>query len=390
LLNSDTAPILVRNNQANAARDQKMDPELAAIINTAGARTGLTVSVFSGGQMSEAEYESYDANRRGTTTENGTTYQTLDGEKVRTGTTRHDIDAFGNGKAADIWLYNKDGKRIRLDLGANHPDTILAGKFVEELRALGAQGIGGGAPRKSNGKQYMGGVGLHVDLSGKGTWELNSAFNSYLAEGDRRFAAGETPPGEIFFGTKEVAISQISQLIIDQGIYENEEEEPRTLDGSIIQSADEFHTWATSRGVSGITVNEGSNHNVQEGTIFIHKSMFGATWAPDQKGLIVTNSTEFTKWNSIKWGGWISYNLGATGISPLGGLTKEESANPNARNAEESTSPGPESSLFPKNSAPGIEIPDTAKFPLGDPIKYENSNVDELDYVGPVPGQTLN
>jgi len=146
---------------------------------------------------------------------------------------------------------------------------------------------------------------------------------------------------DLYFGTVEMSIGEISQLIIDRGIYENEEEEPRTLDGSIIQTAEEFHTWATSRGVSGITVNAGSNHNIQNGTIFINKSMFGSTWAPDQKGLIVTNPSISADWDNTDWGGWISYNLGATGRPPVDGLPPEEIANPNAENAEEPTISGP-------------------------------------------------
>ncbi len=350
--NPNIAPILVGNNQAGAARNRPIDPKLAAIINTAAARTGLTVSIFSGGQMPEAEYNSKEDARKGSVTEGGIIYQTLDGKRVRTGTTRHDVDAFGNGQAADIWLY-KDGRRISLSGGANNSDTILAGKFLEEARALGAQGIGAGSTG------YMGGVGAHIDLSSKTTWGMNPAFNSYIAKGDRRNAAGETLPGtlprEIFFGTREVTIGQISQQIIGQGIYKNELEQPiDPKSGGIIQTAENFHRWATTLGVSGITVNSGSNHNVQEGTIFINKSMFGAS-PENQRGLIVTNPTDFIKWNSVNWGGWISFNLGATGITPVGGLTEEEIPRDEAA---ELTYYGPfESTIGPSfGGLPGEEI----------------------------------
>ena len=335
--NSDT--VQVGDSTRFAARNQKIDPKLEAIINTAAARTGLSVAYFSGGQMPKDEYFSYPANRRGSVTEGGITYLTLDGQRVRTGSTRHDVDTFGNGQAADIWLY-KDGRRIRLDRGADNADTILAGKFLEETRALGAEGIGAG----NNG--YMGGVGAHIDLSGKTTWNLNPAFNSYLAEGDRRNAAGETLPNTIPraipFGTEEITIREISQMIIDKGIYGAEDELTQPIDiftegGPIIETAKEFHEWAITRGQGNITVHSGSKHKIQVGTILINQSMFGGSSPENQKGLIVINATDFEKWNGPEWGGWISYNLIDTGLAPAGGLTKEEIANPNAGNAEEPT-----------------------------------------------------
>ena len=139
--------------------------------------------------------------------------------------------------------------------------------------------------------------------------------------------------------TLENTIGQISQLIIDQGVYENELEQPIDPEtGEIIQTAVEFHRWATTRGAAGITVNSGSNHNVQAGTIFINKSMFGGS-PQSQKGLVVSDPTVFDRLSSFDWGEWISFNLSSTGVSPVNGLTNEEVANANAGKAEEASSP---------------------------------------------------
>lgn len=321
--NQNTFSVEVGDVTRGAARFQKIDPELLGIINTAAARTGLGVIYFSGGQMPLAEYNSYEPARKSSYVSGGVTYYTLDGNPVRVNKTkRHDVDEDGNGQAADVWLIDEDGRRIRLDLDADHPDTKLAGNFLEEARALGAQGIGGG------GGSYMGGVGMHVDISSKATWSLNPAFKPYLKAGDKRNAAGETLPQKLprvsQLGAEEFTIGEISLQIIEQGIYDYYEEPWVWPEGAPhIETAEKFHEWATSRGSAGITVNMGSNHNIQEGTILINTSMFGCS-AEFQKVLVVTNPAILTMENILDWGEWYSYNLGSTGRLPASGLPVDE------------------------------------------------------------------
>ena len=68
----------------------------------------------------------------------------------RVGTDRH-----LNGYAADVWLYNSEGKQLTV----NHQDFR---DFAKAAKNAGATGIGAGIG-------YMASVGLHVDISADNT-----------------------------------------------------------------------------------------------------------------------------------------------------------------------------------------------------------------------------
>jgi len=95
------------------------------ILQSASAATGLRVVIFSGGQ---------DPKGRGSR---------------RTGSTRHD-----NGNAADVYLYDKEGKQ--LNTRGDDPRVV---NFVAACKRAGARGLGAHPG-------YMGGTGLHVDIIG--------------------------------------------------------------------------------------------------------------------------------------------------------------------------------------------------------------------------------
>ena len=137
-------------------RNRQIQRELFVILQTAAKAAGVEVEIFSGGQ---------DIEGHGTR---------------RTGSTRHDA-----GYAADVYVYDKQGKQLR----TNGRDPVM-NKFITELAAAGAKGIGA-HPR------YMGGTGVHVDLWGEakggelwgegGTGDPPQSIITAFREGQRRF-----------------------------------------------------------------------------------------------------------------------------------------------------------------------------------------------------------
>lgn len=140
---TDNVPITttagsVTYQNAAATRRLTLTSALEQILVSAANATGLDVVIFSGGQDSTT----------------GTV-----------GSHRHD-----DGYAADIWLY-KDGNR--LSMVNNVAD---ASAFASAAKGAGAISIGAGSG-------YMGGVGMHVDISPGNTVALASA--KYWGSGGR-------------------------------------------------------------------------------------------------------------------------------------------------------------------------------------------------------------
>ena len=110
---------------SNRQRNKPIKPALMNILNKAANEAGVKVVIFSGGQ---------DIKGQG---------------KRRTGSTRHD-----GGMAADVWLYDKNGKKLKTD-GKNS----LVAEFIAACKRAGARGMGAHPG-------YMDGVGIHIDLHG--------------------------------------------------------------------------------------------------------------------------------------------------------------------------------------------------------------------------------
>ena len=106
-------------------RNKPIAPQLMKVLQSASAKTGLKVVIFSGGQ---------DAKGKGTR---------------RTGSTRHD-----SGRAADIYIYDEKGNQ--LNTKGDDPRII---EFVAALKRAGAKGLGAHPG-------YMQGTGMHVDIIG--------------------------------------------------------------------------------------------------------------------------------------------------------------------------------------------------------------------------------
>lgn len=122
----------------NATRNKPIQSALLNIIRSAAQSTSLDVVIFSGGQDPIGT-----PNAR------------------RTGSVRHD-----NGWAADIWIYN-EGRQLSAN---RQSDVPLMQSFTAKLKQAGATGIGIGT-------SYMGGVGIHVDISyGRNPGVPNSSY----------------------------------------------------------------------------------------------------------------------------------------------------------------------------------------------------------------------
>ena len=121
-----------------ATRRLKLVPALENILQSAANSAGLDVVIFSGGQ---------------------------DETTGTVGSHRHD-----DGYAADIWLY-KNGSRLSM---VNN--VAEASDFAAAAKSAGELSIGAGSG-------YMGGVGMHVDISPGNTVALASA--KYWGSGGR-------------------------------------------------------------------------------------------------------------------------------------------------------------------------------------------------------------
>ena len=106
-------------------RNKPIKPALMRILNKAANEAGVKVVIFSGGQETKGQ------------------------GKRRTGSTRHDA-----GMAADVRLYDKNGKILKTD-GKNP----LVLNFIAAAKRAGARGMGAHPG-------YMNGTGIHLDLHG--------------------------------------------------------------------------------------------------------------------------------------------------------------------------------------------------------------------------------
>jgi len=128
---------------SNAKRNLKLNPELENIILMASKKIGLPVEIFSGGQKEGVS--------------NGVV-----------GSHRHD-----EGYAADIWIYSNEEKQQKIEVHKGEDITL---KFIQALIDAGATSIGVG-------KNYMGGVGIHVDIA-QGNSVAQSAATYWGDEGE--------------------------------------------------------------------------------------------------------------------------------------------------------------------------------------------------------------
>ena len=151
----DAGQVEYRN--AGKKRRQELVPDLEKIIMAAAKKVNVDVIIFSGGQVAKADggYSSgLGANR--------------------TGSNRHD-----NGFGADVYLYTRDFKyQYRTDRSDDHQDTQKTKAFIEacksEATKLGKT-LSAGA-----GRNYMKGIGTHVDI----------AIGNVVPEGSARHWAG--------------------------------------------------------------------------------------------------------------------------------------------------------------------------------------------------------
>lgn len=134
---ADDTGLNVAYANAGAIRNKVIVSELENILIQAAKNTGLSVRIFSGGM---------------------TPYR-------RVGTDRH-----LNGYAADVWLYNSEGKQLTV----NHQDFR---DFAKAAKNAGATGIGAGIG-------YMAAVGLHIDISAGNTIPADSV--TYWGAGGRK------------------------------------------------------------------------------------------------------------------------------------------------------------------------------------------------------------
>lgn len=131
--------VIYRNQ--GATRRLKVVPALERILLSAANATNTHVVIFSGGQ---------------------------DHTTGTVGSNRHD-----HGYAADIWIYRDEGRRDQISMVS---DTHEASEFARAAKQAGAKSIGAGSG-------YMGGVGMHVDISPGATVASSSA--RYWGSGGR-------------------------------------------------------------------------------------------------------------------------------------------------------------------------------------------------------------
>lgn len=158
----------------NGIRNLSLSSQLESLLRRTAEETRLDVHIVSGGQMSQADYDSSSGEKRTTVNNSGTRTYWLNGRAVRTGSTRHD-----NGNAADLYL--KDGgQQVRLD------DPRM-NAFVEAFFRNGGQGGSGD-------HDYMGEYTIHLDIIGTrhGGSVFWNATNQFMAAANRGLAAART------------------------------------------------------------------------------------------------------------------------------------------------------------------------------------------------------
>ena len=114
-------------------RNQTIQGKLFTLLENTAVEHDLTINIFSGGQPAKG--------------------------RNRLGSHRHD-----NGYAADVHIYNKDGRRLTAERQKDIPELV---KIVKTLRKNGAESIGAG-PGYQNGN-------LHIDIASSGPANSPSA-----------------------------------------------------------------------------------------------------------------------------------------------------------------------------------------------------------------------
>jgi len=136
IIYQDDTGLTVKYVNQHATRNKEIQSSLENILITAAKNTGLSVKIFSGGMTAQR----------------------------RTGSDRH-----LNGYAADVWLYNSEGKRLNVN-------SQPLRDYCKAAKNAGATAIGAGIG-------YMGAVGVHIDISAGNTVPAGSA--TYWGAGGR-------------------------------------------------------------------------------------------------------------------------------------------------------------------------------------------------------------
>ena len=116
-----------------AKRNGSVQPRLLSILEKSAEELDYTVEIFSGGQVPVSKGGRSGVNRVGTSK-------------------RHD-----DGYAVDIYTYNKQGRKLRVQANANHRDTLAVKEWVKVLLKNGITSVGADS-------DYMNGD-LHLDIA---------------------------------------------------------------------------------------------------------------------------------------------------------------------------------------------------------------------------------
>lgn len=134
------------------ARKDPLDDDVRTALEYAASKNGVQVEVVSGGQMPLDEAIAAGAVQQGKD-------WYLNGEKVRTGSTRHD-----DGGAGDVKLYriNSEGEKEYLSM-SNEQDREIMKSFTSDTVSAGMTGVGAG-------QGYMGDQTLHIGKGSATSW----------------------------------------------------------------------------------------------------------------------------------------------------------------------------------------------------------------------------
>ena len=154
-------------------RNKPIHPTLMDILKASAAEKNYTMQIYSGGQVALNDPE---ARTQPVTTKSG---KRLPANRVGT-TTRHD-----NGYAADIRVFNEDGRPLQVKADAGSKDTIAVKEFVVLLIKNGITSVGAH-------HNYMNG-NLHVDIA-----HLNGNMKAHwgkgpISAGSRQFSRDYAP-----------------------------------------------------------------------------------------------------------------------------------------------------------------------------------------------------
>ncbi|MFN3317576.1 MAG: hypothetical protein ACK43M_02450 [Allorhizobium sp.] len=181
----------IRLANQNKKRNLPLNDQLTNAMGFLG-EMGVTMEVFSGGQVTKAE--------------------AAKGLGTRTGSTRHD-----HGNAGDVFFY-KDGRRLDW---ANAEDLPIYQDIVRKARANGVTGFGAGPG-------YMQPGSMHLGFGNPGVWGAGGSGSTapgWLAE-----AFGSAPQGKPMPSFAEASVGRnVSQQALMQGGFDKtgEEYQPR-------------------------------------------------------------------------------------------------------------------------------------------------------------------